>query len=607
MTDNHLEVKSNFGSSDDFESDFVSDDKLPKKKKTANLLLFSEFKPKARQKITTKSRNKATVPEDPHRNLENDSDDEIDWVEVNDEVTNEVEFMNKLLSCNKNTGSKELEETNSTPLTIAVPLASASKKHSKQDPKLLEALALRRKIKEHYALKHLVHLLCFLAHSRVVNQTCDSCLCQALGLSLLAKTNSVYNQKTKKFIQLSLWSVEHLEDCVVTLFSHQGLPLLIEGSSLGSYEYQLVHRLSESRATEGDCIILLVAALRLLGLDVRVILGLSPLPLLPNEATTNNPTTATKEVKPIKQKKSNRKIISSDEDDIFDDMNSNSRTDNLKPGISLFAEVFLPKLDRWVCIDPSFPTGVVDKINFKHGFLYVIGACSVKSADPNLVSYVGRNPVDLSPRYVEDWCVSARSHRISAEKWNSLLNMQSRFFDHDAVEHDALVVRSDTVSTVRRDRMDKDSINAKLLSQPLPKRMQDFKNHPLYVLQLIYPTDAIPLGFFNNEPVYSRDCVHLCHTRESWLKEAMVVRVHEKPAKIVKARLSMKRKLLQGSDSTPPTVEVFGPWQVEPYVPPVAENGIVPRNAHGNVELFKQCMLPVGCVHLCLSGKCDNV
>ena len=33
-------------------------------------------------------------------------------------------------------------------------------------------------------------------------------------------------------------------------------------------------------------------------------------------------------------------------------------------------------------------------------------------------------------------------------------------------------------------------------------------------------------------------------------------------------------------------------------MPPVAENGIVPRNAYGNVELFKECMLPVGTVHL---------
>lgn len=45
-------------------------------------------------------------------------------------------------------------------------------------------------------------------------------------------------------------------------------------------------------------------------------------------------------------------------------------------------------------------------------------------------------------------------------------------------------------------------------------------------------------------------------------------------------------------------LEIFGPWQVEDYVPPTAENGIVPRNAFGNVELFKPCMLPKKTVHL---------
>lgn len=45
-------------------------------------------------------------------------------------------------------------------------------------------------------------------------------------------------------------------------------------------------------------------------------------------------------------------------------------------------------------------------------------------------------------------------------------------------------------------------------------------------------------------------------------------------------------------------LEIFGPWQVEDYVPPTAENGIVPRNAYGNVDLFKECMLPKGTVHL---------
>lgn len=45
-------------------------------------------------------------------------------------------------------------------------------------------------------------------------------------------------------------------------------------------------------------------------------------------------------------------------------------------------------------------------------------------------------------------------------------------------------------------------------------------------------------------------------------------------------------------------LEIFGRWQTDPYVPPTAENGIVPRNAYGNVELFKPEMLPKKTVHL---------
>lgn len=45
-------------------------------------------------------------------------------------------------------------------------------------------------------------------------------------------------------------------------------------------------------------------------------------------------------------------------------------------------------------------------------------------------------------------------------------------------------------------------------------------------------------------------------------------------------------------------LEIFGYWQTQEYEPPTAENGIVPRNAYGNVELFKDCMLPKKTVHL---------
>ena len=51
-----------------------------------------------------------------------------------------------------------------------------------------------------------------------------------------------------------------------------------------------------------------------------------------------------------------------------------------------------------------------------------------------------------------------------------------------------------------------------------------------------------------------------------------------------------------------PPLEIFGFWQTEIYVPPPAENGKVPRNEYGNVELFKEWMLPKGTVHVPLPG-----
>ena len=58
--------------------------------------------------------------------------------------------------------------------------------------------------------------------------------------------------------------------------------------------------------------------------------------------------------------------------------------------------------------------------------------------------------------------------------------------------------------------------------------------------QAIYPPEAIPVGYIgkenDKEPVYSRSCVHQLHGREMWIKEAKVVKLNEKPYKIVKGR-----------------------------------------------------------------------
>ena len=66
--------------------------------------------------------------------------------------------------------------------------------------------------------------------------------------------------------------------------------------------------------------------------------------------------------------------------------------------------------------------------------------------------------------------------------------------------------------------------------------------------------------------------------------------------------------------STNKSIRVSGEWQTEPYQPPKAENGVVPRNKvtcwfwciiflksmsqYGHVDVFLPGMLPIGCVHM---------
>ncbi|NXJ42938.1 XPC protein, partial [Ciconia maguari] len=147
----------------------------------------------------------------------------------------------------------------------------------------------------------------------------------------------------------------------------------------------------------------------------------------------------------------------------------------------------------------------------------------------------------------------------------------------------------------------------KLQDQPLPTAIGEYKNHPLYALkrhllkyQAIYPESAAVLGYCRGEAVYSRDCVHTLHSKDTWLKQARVVRIGEVPYKMVKGFSNQARKarLAEPANRDKEDLALFGRWQTEEYQPPIAVDGKVPRNEYGNVYLFLPSMLPIGCVQL---------
>ncbi|XP_064422415.1 DNA repair protein complementing XP-C cells isoform X2 [Latimeria chalumnae] len=248
-------------------------------------------------------------------------------------------------------------------------------------------------------------------------------------------------------------------------------------------------------------------------------------------------------------------------------------------GCDQWLEVYLEKMERWVCVDPVRGSVNQAKLCYKHAskpVYYIVGV------DNN--GYVK----DVTRRYDAAWMTITRKQRIDSDWWEETLEPYQNPF-------------------VEKESKEEMELQAKLLDQPLPTVIGEYKNHPLYALErhllkyeAIFPCTAAVLGYCRGEAVYSRDCVHILHSRDTWLKEARVVRLGEVPYKMVKGHSNRARKarVAEPENREKNDLGLFGSWQTEEYQPPVAVDGKVPRNDYGNVYLFKPCMLPVGCVHL---------
>ncbi|XP_074027416.1 DNA repair protein complementing XP-C cells homolog isoform X2 [Leptinotarsa decemlineata] len=284
------------------------------------------------------------------------------------------------------------------------------------------------------------------------------------------------------------------------------------------------------------------------------------------------PKTKVKKRVSVKRDRPGAKIVSDDSD--LDESGKNK-----KKGVNVWVEVFLEAEEKWITAD------VVK------GQVHCVRELYSRATHPisYIVAWNNNNTLkDVTLRYCKSFSTVTRKLRVDAKWWDNTLKPY---------------IGKETA----RDREEDEDLNRQQLDQPMPKAISEYKNHPLYALRRhllkfedIYPPDIQPLGYVRGEPVYPRNCVFVCKSRDIWLKDAKVVKPGEKPYKIVKARPKYDR--LSNKMITDQLLEIFGPWQTMDYDPPTAENGIIPRNAFGNVELFKPCMLPKGTVHLKLPG-----
>ncbi|XP_008258586.4 DNA repair protein complementing XP-C cells isoform X1 [Oryctolagus cuniculus] len=248
-------------------------------------------------------------------------------------------------------------------------------------------------------------------------------------------------------------------------------------------------------------------------------------------------------------------------------------------GVDQWLEVFCEQEAKWVCVDCV------------HGVVGQPLTCYRFATKPlsYVVGFDNEGWVrDVTQRYDPAWMTATRKCRVDAEWWAQTLRpYQSPF--------------------VERQKKEDSEFQAKHLDQPLPTSIGTYKNHPLYALkrhllkyEAIYPETAAILGYCRGEAVYSRDCVHTLHSRDTWLKQARVVRLGEVPYKMVKgfSNRARKARLAEPQLHDQNDLGLFGHWQTEEYQPPVAVDGKVPRNEFGNVYLFLPSMMPIGCVQL---------
>ncbi|XP_076236986.1 DNA repair protein complementing XP-C cells homolog [Calliopsis andreniformis] len=272
------------------------------------------------------------------------------------------------------------------------------------------------------------------------------------------------------------------------------------------------------------------------------------------------------------KKKYNRKLLSSDSED--------EEPNKLNKSQDIWAEVYLESEESWIC------ASVMDEK------IHCVNEVYKKAKKPVLyvVAWNSESLIkDVTRRYCSNWLTVTRKQRIDEKWWLETLSYWK--------EKNTAISRAEDEMLLQKD-----------LEQPLPKTIGECKGHPLYVIarhllkfEALYPPDCVPLGHLpTGEAIYSRHCVHTCCSRETWLKKAKVVKPNQEPYKIVKAR--PKYDKLSGMKIKDSALEVFGEWQTMDYEPPEAKDGIVPRNEYGNVDLFKQCMLPKGTVHINLPG-----
>ncbi|KAF3006578.1 hypothetical protein E8E13_006777 [Curvularia kusanoi] len=262
-----------------------------------------------------------------------------------------------------------------------------------------------------------------------------------------------------------------------------------------------------------------------------------------------------------------------------------------------WVEAFNPAHQKWVPIDPlsTFTINAPEKLepplsHAQNSLTYAIAFEEDYSAH------------DVTRRYAKAYNAKTLKFRVeSTPRGPSWWTRTLKFFSRP--------------NPLPRDATEEATLARKVAAEGIPKNVQDFKNHPVYVLarhlrhnEVIHPLEVVGkvnVGSAMNprmEPIYRRKNVHIVRSADKWYRMGRDVLPGEQPLKHAKPKKGRLPSI--GPDERPEEqgeevgAALYAEFQTEIYIPPPVVRGRVPRNAYGNLDLYVPSMCPPGGVHI---------
>ncbi|KAL6249135.1 hypothetical protein RBB50_004198 [Rhinocladiella similis] len=468
---------------------------------------------------------------------------------------------------------------------------------------------------------HKAHLLCLLGHLSCRNRWCESPSVQSILKPLIPKKVTALlhvddskpqyqrNHSFTKGIEeaCAIWKLEwevtvrgmrraHWKDDVDVLKESDDGEDLIDFDDFRA----AAHSRSGSRDLGAQ---LFCALLRSIAVDARLVCSLQVLPFS-GVAKGQSPTKPTPQYyhAPAQKYSSSERNAS-----VIQTERSSPPKKKKKivdsPYPIFWVEAYSPSIATWIPLDPIV-RGTINKP--KRGFE------PPASDQLNNMTYViafedDGSAKDVTRRYTEWYNAKTRRQRVESTKggdewWARTMQIFRKPFEED------------------RDVIEDAFLDKRTQSEPMPRNVQDFKGHPVYVLErhlrmneVIHPKHEVgkvsagPSKNAKLESVYRRRNVHLCRTADAWYRRGRDVNEGEQPLKRVLSKKRRDHPLVapgedfddgDDTDGQQEGTALYADYQTSFYQPPPVVDGKIPKNGYGNLDVYVPTMIPAGGVHI---------